>query len=195
MKWSKEVNKVVMECFYRSKPFDEDGKPISGYRQRMFKEWRDWGMFESTEQRVCDQARAIRKNGWLSELELEAIKTQIEDESQDDLYKGQDVTVEAEIVDINAGKGEEEINDAEDSIGDIEGDMNEEHRMIVEQLKEIMREGRTCDGIMFKKVDKKILKVQTDGVNEAIKHMKSKSITETNNLMKAASVWVADQIG
>lgn len=73
--------------------------------------------------------------------------------------------------------------------------MNEEHRMIVEQLKEIMREGRTCDGIMFKKVDKKILKVQTDGVNEAIKHMKSKSITETNNLMKAASVWVADQIG
>ena len=62
-----------MECFYRSKPFDEEGKPIRGYRQRMFREWRDRGMFESTEQRVSDQARAIRKNGWLSELELEAI--------------------------------------------------------------------------------------------------------------------------
>ena len=23
MKWNKEVNKVVMECFYRGKPFDE----------------------------------------------------------------------------------------------------------------------------------------------------------------------------
>ena len=23
VKWSKEVKKVVMECFYRSKPFDE----------------------------------------------------------------------------------------------------------------------------------------------------------------------------
>ena len=23
MKWNKEVNKVIMECFYRSKPFDE----------------------------------------------------------------------------------------------------------------------------------------------------------------------------
>ena len=33
MKWNKEVNKVVMECFYRSKPFDEEGKPIRGYRQ------------------------------------------------------------------------------------------------------------------------------------------------------------------
>ena len=63
MKWNKEVNKVVMECFYRSKPSDEEGKPIRGYRQRMFREWRVRGMFESTEQRVSDQARAIRKNG------------------------------------------------------------------------------------------------------------------------------------
>ena len=28
MKWNKEVNKVVMECFYRSKPLDEEGKPV-----------------------------------------------------------------------------------------------------------------------------------------------------------------------
>ena len=39
----------------------------------MFREWREWGMFESTEQRVCDQARAIRKNDWLPKLEMEAI--------------------------------------------------------------------------------------------------------------------------
>ena len=63
-----------MECFYRSKPFDDEGKPIRGYRKRMFREWRERGMLESTEQRVCEQARAIRKNGWLSELGLEAIK-------------------------------------------------------------------------------------------------------------------------
>ena len=195
MKWNKEVNMVVMECFYRSKPFDEEGKPVRGYRRRMFKEWRDRGMFESTEQRVCDQARAIRKNGWLSELELEAIKRQIEDESQVDLNEGQDVTVKAETVKIDAGAGEEEINDAEDSIGGIEGDMNEEHRMIVEQLKVILREEGTCDGIMFKKVDRKVLKVQTNRVKETIKYMKNKSNTETNNLIKAASAWVADQIG
>ena len=138
-------------------------------------------MFESTEQRVCYQARAIRRNGWLSEPELKAIKRQIEDESQDDLWEGQDVTVEAETVEINVGTGEEEINDAEDSIGDTEG--------------EIMREGRTCNGIMFKKVDKKVLKFQTDRVNEAIKYLKSKSITETNNLIRAASVWIAEQLG
>ena len=38
-------------------------------------------------------------------------------------------------------------------------------------------------------------KVQTDRVNDAIKYSKSKNITETNDLIKAASVWVAEQIG
>ena len=66
--------------------------------------------------------------------------------------------------------------------------MSEEHQVIVEQLKQVVVEGRTGDGIMFKKVDKKFLKVQTDRVNEVIKYLKSKSITETNNLIRAASV-------
>ena len=47
----------------------------------------------------------------------------------------------------------------------------------------------------FKKVDKKTLKVQTDRVNDAIKYFKIKNITETNDLIKVASVWVAEQIG
>ena len=37
-KWSKNVNKIVMECFFRSKHFDDDRKPIRGYRQRMMQE-------------------------------------------------------------------------------------------------------------------------------------------------------------
>ena len=55
-----------------------------------------------------------------------------------------------------------------------------------------MLEGKTSDGIILKKVDKKTLKVQTDRVNDAIKYFKS--ITETNDMIKAASVWVAEQI-
>ena len=48
-------------------------------------------------------------------------------------------------------------------------------------------EGRTGDGIMFK--------VQADRVNEAIKYLNSKNSTETNNLIRAASFWVAEWIG
>ena len=64
-----------MECFYRSKSFDEEEKSISGYRKRMFREWGEKQMFQLTEQLVSDQARAIRKNSWLSELELGASVT------------------------------------------------------------------------------------------------------------------------
>ena len=48
---------------------------------------------------------------------------------------------------------------------------------------------------MFKKVDKKVLKVQTDRVNETIKYLKSKSITETSSLIRAVSVQVTGRIG
>ena len=53
----------------------------------MFSEWRERVMFESTEECVCDQAKTIRKNGWLSELELKVIKRQVEDKSQGELCR------------------------------------------------------------------------------------------------------------
>ena len=90
---------------------------------------------------------------------------------------------------------EEVNNNVTDSVDDTRHTLNDEHRKTFERLNEIMLEGKTSDGIMFKKVDKKTLKVQTDRVNEAIKYFKSKNITETNDLIKAASVWVVKQIG
>ena len=212
MKWNKEVNRVVMECFYRNKPFDEEGKSVRGYRQRMFREWRHRGLFQSTEQRVCDQARAIRKNGRLPQLELETIKRQVEYEFQGEF--GEDAATEVETVenedtaeneDMVENKVEsvaEEIANVEevnnnviDSVDDTRHNLNDEHRKIVERLNEIMLEGKTSDGIMFKKIDKKTLKVQTDRVSDAIKYFKSKNITESNALIKAAIVSVAEQMG
>ena len=63
--------------FHGSKLLDKEGKSIRRNRKRMFIEWGETGIFESTEQHVCDQARPIRNNGWLSELELEATKRQV----------------------------------------------------------------------------------------------------------------------
>ena len=93
------MNIVVMECFYSANPFDENGVPVRGYRQRMYREWRERGMFNTSEQRLCDQARAIRKNGWLSEVELEAIRRRLakqsEDEQQEvnDINEGEDISI------------------------------------------------------------------------------------------------------
>ena len=96
--------------------------------------------------------------------------------------------MDGETVETYFGTVEEEINDAEDSIGDTEGVLIEEHQAIAEQLKKIIMKRRTGDSVIFKKVDKKVLKVQTDRVNEVIKYSKSRSITKKNNLNRAASV-------
>lgn len=64
-----------------------------------------------------------------------------------------------------------------------------------DQLKKIRVEGRIGNVILFKKVDKKVSKVQRNRVSEVIKYLKCKSITERNNFIRAASVWVAERIG
>ena len=57
------MNNTVVECFFRSKHFNDDGKPIREYKQQMTQEWKEHEVFEIVKQRLCDQARAISKNG------------------------------------------------------------------------------------------------------------------------------------
>ena len=114
-KWSKNVNKVVMEFFFRSKASDDDGKPIRGYGQRMMQEWKEHGLFEITEQRLCDQARAIRKNGWLSDLELENIRRMIDAESEIVNESIKDVEKNQTVRDIvRTSEGNTQIGDDSD---------------------------------------------------------------------------------
>ena len=60
-----------MKCFYMSNPIK------SGYRKRMFGFWKEMGVFEIPEQRLADQARVIKLNEWLSEVELEEIRREV----------------------------------------------------------------------------------------------------------------------
>ena len=69
---------------------------------------------------------------------------------------------------------EEVNNNVIDSVGDLRHTLNDEHRKIVERLNEVILEGKTSDGIMFKEVDKKTLKVQRDRVNYAFNYLKAK---------------------
>ena len=102
----------VMECFYKIKPFDEEEEHI-GDTERECLENRD-------------------KGEWLWELQLEATKRQVESESQDELCREQVVTVEAETIQTNFGTVEEEMNDVEDSVGEIKGHLSKESQANVE---------------------------------------------------------------
>ena len=71
-KWTKEENRLVMYCKFKSNPI------VRGYRKRMMRIWEEVGTFEVKEQQLVDQARAIVVNEWLTKVELEEIKRQIE---------------------------------------------------------------------------------------------------------------------
>ena len=163
-------------------------------------------MFESTEQHVCDQARAIRKNGWLSELELEEIKRQVDAvvlgngaENEEEMRVDEERTEhEVEGVVEAIGNGEEPRNEVVTNIVETDEEVmeaSEEVKGIVDRLKEIMVEGKRSDEIMFKKLDRRALEIQVDKVNKGMKYVKCRTITETNNLIVAGSVWVAEKFG
>ena len=166
----------------------------------MIQEWKEHGVFEITEQRLCDQARAIRKNGWLSDLELENIQriieavSQIVKESIEDVEENQ---TERGIV-RTSERNEQIGDDSDETINNVAVNvetLDEETQLIIAQLNKILAGGRNTDGISFKKVDMNTLNRTTAKVNRVIELIETKNITQTNNLIKAAGVWVADQLG
>ena len=68
---TKTLNTAVMECYFLSSLVDEVVKSIRGHRRRMHNIWKELNSIEITEQRMCDQARMIKKNEWITKLELE----------------------------------------------------------------------------------------------------------------------------
>ena len=189
-----------MECFLRSKPFDDDSKSIRGYRQRMMQEWKEHRFFEINEQQLSDQARAIRKNGWLSDLVLENIRRVIEAESEivnESIEDVEENQTERGIV-RTSQRNEQIGDDSDETINIVAANvetLDEETQLIIAQLNKILAGGRNTDGISFKKVDMSTLNRTTAKVNRVIELIKTKNITQTNNLIKAAGAWVTDQLG
>ena len=69
---SKDIEYSCNGMLFLSRPVDEEGKPVRGYRKRMNNIWKERYGTEITEQRLCDQARMTRKNEWITKLELES---------------------------------------------------------------------------------------------------------------------------
>ena len=74
-------------------------------------------------------------------------------------------------------------------------DLTADEGDILDQIRQFMDRGERCDGIAFKRVERKQLKIVTERANRVIKCIDTKDITETNNLIVATSVWIAKEFG
>ena len=70
-KWTSLENSIVMECSLLSEP------KITGYRKFMLSLWLQKGMFWLSEQRLVDQANAVDRNSWMTELEIEELERKV----------------------------------------------------------------------------------------------------------------------
>ena len=180
--WSKEMNVAVMECYFLSRPFDEEGKPIRGFRKRMHNIWKERQGLKVTEQRLCEQARMIRMNEWLTELEMNAIKKNDQNSGNDD----------------NDDQGEATENECEKlanvflSFENVE-ERSEREKMMIKNIIEIAEHNLDEEVNGFKKVDRNSLEDWTIKEKDILKEIKS-DITETNRLIRACAIFVGRKV-
>ena len=60
-----------IECYLLREP------KFIGYRKRMLSLWLQKGMFWVSEQRLVDQANTIRRNSWMTKLEIEELEGKV----------------------------------------------------------------------------------------------------------------------
>ena len=120
-------------------------------------------------------------------------ESEIVNESNEDVEENQ---TDRDIV--RANERNEQIGDVSDeTINNVAANvkaLDEETQLTIAQLNKILAGGRNTDGISFKKVDMKTLNRTMAKVNRVIELIGTKSKTQTINLIKAAGVWVADQL-
>ena len=160
--WTKEMNVAVTECYFLSTPVDENGKPIRGYRRRMHNIWKERQSLNITEQRLCDQARMIRKNDWLTAVELEEIKKRmVNANSEENVSEEQDV--DEAVVEDNS------TEDDHPSLVFVNiQELTDEEREIVEDINSITEHNLDVELQGFKKVERTLLKGHVKKVNSVL---------------------------
>uniref|UniRef100_A0A1X7SGB9 Uncharacterized protein n=1 Tax=Amphimedon queenslandica TaxID=400682 RepID=A0A1X7SGB9_AMPQE len=190
-RWTKAMNVAAMECYYLSNPVDNNGRSVRGYRKRMYESWKVRGGYLGiSEQRLCDQVRAIRKNGWLSQVEIEKIRRKVTEDVGEESRNSVDRSVSVEESGSVSLEKEGLFIDVVDGPSEVKS-LCEEIVKVYDEL----GDGSEKYKFAFKTVDRKKLSKETSRVNEALTYIRTNTISETNSLVYAVSVFIARKLG
>ena len=115
-----------MECYLLSEP------KVRGYRKRMLSLLLNKVMFWVSEQRLVEQENTIRRNNWMTDLEIEELERNL---AKNDSYKGEERSAD----DRGSNLGEEvrvilTALEADEEISNLE----EEEVAIIEEIAEVL---------------------------------------------------------
>ena len=183
-KWTSQENKIVMECYLLSEP------RIRGYRKHMLSLWLQKGMFWVSEERLLDQANTIRRNSWMTDLEIEELERKVTGSESVIVEEARSVEalpdhVGEDVRNVLPEMGAEEQTDSFD----------EEQVAIVMEIAEVIEKGRKDKLPALRNVPKKKLLKETVKVDKVLTKFKTYSITKTNELFFAGAVVVTNRLG
>ena len=182
-KWTSQENEIVMECYLLSAP------KIRGYRKRMLRFWQQKGMFWVLEQRLVDQANTVRRNSWMTELEIEELEMKVT--GSDSVIAAQARSVEALLDQV----GEERRNVLPERGAEEQADsLDEEEVAIVVEIAEVIEKGRKDKLPTLRNVPKKKLLEETTKVDKVLSKFKTHSMTKTNELLYARAFVVTNRL-
>ena len=144
-KLTNQENKIVMECYLLREP------KVRGYRQRMLSLWQQKGMFWVSEESLVDQANTIRRNSWMTELEIEELERKV---------TGSDSVIAAEARSSEAlpdQVGEDRRNVLPKMGAEEQADNLDEEVAIVMEIVEVIEKGRKNKLAALRNVPKKKL--------------------------------------
>ena len=157
--------------------------------------WDEKGLFQGNEQRIVDQARMIRVNGWLTDIEIEEIRRRIEDAGEQEYEnenEEQDEQCDAETQETN-----NRISFLDDESllhrAQIAGFKDEEKELLKDVINNI-RNNPDKIPPNLRYIERKKVRVARNKINKVISLITTDNITETNTLIRAAANCVADMV-
>ena len=182
-KRTSQENKIVIECYLFSEP------KIRGYRKHMLSLWQQKDMFWVPEQGLVDQANIIRRNSWMTELEIEELERKL---------TGSDSVIAAEPRSVEAlpdQVGEDRRNVLPEMGAEEQAaSLDEEEVAIVMEIAEVIKRGRKDKLPALRNVPKKKLLDETAKVDKVLSKLKTHSITKTNELFYARAFVVTNRL-
>ena len=189
---------MLWRCYLLSEPDKR------GYRQRLHKIWLDNNGANVTEQRLCDQRTQIEKKGWLTDVEKEMIQrhilphepgasvSELEQDGGEQITIQPGIVQEEEEVSIDAVIPTELNNPSEEP--NDEADLSPEDLAVLTRLREInLADEKPIFNLKtFNKYD---VMAKTTTVKKLLKYFSAQTITETRNLLHAASSLVGELLG
>ena len=147
-------------------------------------------MFWVSEQRLVDQANTIRKNSWITELEIEELERKV---------TGSDsvIVVGARSVEALPDQVGEDVRNVFPEMGAEEQahSLDEEEVATVMEIAERIERGRKDKLPALRNVPKKKLLEETAKVDKLLSKFKTHSISKTNKLFYAGAFVVTNRLG